>query len=81
MGRHRPPTLRSAKQLVTPLFRNTIHKVTEMNSSDEAAVAAYGGYEYQILVSVWVALDLRSLERAATPSKSNLRPKRTSPLT
>lgn len=29
-----------------------------MNSSDEAAVAAYGGYEYQILVSVWVALDL-----------------------
>ena len=29
-----------------------------MNSPEESAVAAYGGYEYQILVTVWVALDL-----------------------
>lgn len=29
-----------------------------MNSPEESAVAAYSGYEYQILVTVWVALDL-----------------------
>jgi len=29
-----------------------------MSVAEESAVAAYGGYEYQIVVTVWVALDL-----------------------